>query len=257
MSGPCGMEPRRGTRDSCAFPPEPAVRTHRGLLLRGTDDSALGDRLLPERDAGDGSGLVVRNEQGTVGPDEHVDGTPPCFLALEPALGEGLLGNRLPVPEAHERHPVPDLLLPVPRAVLGDEDLAAVLGGEHRTRVEPHPERRDVGAQLEGRRDEALAGKLLAELRVGDVSSVAVREPEVEAGVRREVQLVGGLSSPSQSRPLSVNHSSFVSGCQSKPTEFLTPRATISKPEPSDLRRAIEAYGSLRLQMLHGAPIGT
>src|SRR5450759_3953910 len=192
MSGPCGMEPRRGTRDSCAFPPEPAVRTHRGLLLRGTDDSALGDRLLPERDAGDGSGLVVRNEQGTVGPDEHVDGTPPCFLALEPALGEGLLGNRLPVPEAHERHPVPDLLLPVPRAVLGDEDLAAVLGGEHRTRVEPHPERRDVGAQLEGRRAEALAGKLLAELRVGDVSSVAVREPEVEAGVRREVQLVGG-----------------------------------------------------------------
>src|SRR5436190_18891673 len=43
------------------------------------------------------------------------------------------------------------------------------------------------------------------------------------------------LASPAQSRPLSVNHSSLVLGCQSKPTELRTPRATTSMPEPSGL----------------------
>ena len=65
------------------------------------------------------------------------------------------------------------------------------------------------------------------------------------------------MSSPIESRPLSVNQSSFVTGCQSNPTVLRTPRAKTSKPVPSGRIRAIEAYGSLRLQMLQGAPIGT
>jgi hypothetical protein len=40
---------------------------------------------------------------------------------------------------------------------------------------------------------------------------------------------------PAQSRPLSVNHNSCVTGCQSKPTVLRTPRATISMPDPSAL----------------------
>ena len=49
----------------------------------------------------------------------------------------------------------------------------------------------------------------------------------------------GGTSSPIMSRPLSVNHSSFVCGCQSKPTLFLTPRATTSMAEPSGFSRVM------------------
>ena len=51
----------------------------------------------------------------------------------------------------------------------------------------------------------------------------------------------GGTSSPIMSRPLSVNQSSFVTGCQSKPTVFLTPRATTSIAEPSGFSRVMLA----------------
>ena len=68
----------------------------------------------------------------------------------------------------------------------------------------------------------------------------------------------GGRSSPIQSRPLSVNHSSFVSGCQSKPTVFRTPEAKISRSFPSGFIRMIEAYRpSFFSHTLHGAPTGT
>ena len=56
------------------------------------------------------------------------------------------------------------------------------------------------------------------------------------AGSRR-LSSSGGWSSPSQSRPLSVNHSSPVPGWKSKPTELRTPRATISGlPPPVDVQ---------------------
>jgi hypothetical protein len=42
-----------------------------------------------------------------------------------------------------------------------------------------------------------------------------------------------GTSSPSASRPLSVNHSSRVAGCQSNPTLLRTPSANTSIPDPS------------------------
>ena len=44
-----------------------------------------------------------------------------------------------------------------------------------------------------------------------------------------------GPALPAQSRPLSVNHNSLVTGCQSKPTVLRMPRATISMPVPSAL----------------------
>lgn len=68
----------------------------------------------------------------------------------------------------------------------------------------------------------------------------------------------GGESSPSQSRPLSVNHSSFVWGWKSMPTVLRPPRATTSWPEPSALMRVITLWRSAAAsQTLHGAPIGT
>jgi hypothetical protein len=67
----------------------------------------------------------------------------------------------------------------------------------------------------------------------------------------------GGNSLPSSSRPLSVNHSSWVTGCQAKPTELRTPLANTSSPVPSGCIRAmVPKIGSSRRQMLHGAPIG-
>ncbi len=50
----------------------------------------------------------------------------------------------------------------------------------------------------------------------------------------------GGTSSPIMSRPLSVNQSSFVTGCQSKPTVLRTPLAKTSMPEPSGLIRVMD-----------------
>ena len=60
------------------------------------------------------------------------------------------------------------------------------------------------------------------------------------------------------SRPLSVNQSSRVCGCQSKPTVLRTPRANTSSPEPSGfIRMIVENRSSSRSQTLQGAPTGT
>ena len=64
-----------------------------------------------------------------------------------------------------------------------------------------------------------------------------------------------GTSSPSQSRAWVAKYSSFVSGCQSKPTLLRTPCATYSKPVPSGFTREMLACVSGGMQMLHGAPM--
>ena len=64
-----------------------------------------------------------------------------------------------------------------------------------------------------------------------------------------------GTSSPSQSRACVAKYSSFVTGCQSKPTLLRTPCAKYSKPLPSALMREMLACVSGGMQMLHGAPM--
>ena len=59
---------------------------------------------------------------------------------------------------------------------------------------------------------------LVAELRILHVAGMAVRETERSPFFGAWFSSSGGMSSPSRSRPLSVNHSSRVRGCQSKPT---------------------------------------
>ena len=74
----------------------------------------------------------------------------------------------------------------------GDEDVVAVLGREHRAGVEAHAVRRDVRAELDGRRVELAARAALAVLGVGQVALVAERVAEVHALLRRAVQRVVG-----------------------------------------------------------------
>ena len=64
-----------------------------------------------------------------------------------------------------------------------------------------------------------------------------------------------GRSSPSMSRPLSVNHI-VPSWFQVKPTVLRMPLATSSMPEPSAFMRTSLAWPGAS-QMLQGAPIGT
>jgi hypothetical protein len=50
-----------------------------------------------------------------------------------------------------ERHPIPNLVAPVPGAVLSDEDPLPVLLGKRFARVEAHAEGRDMGSELHRR----------------------------------------------------------------------------------------------------------
>ena len=86
----------------------------------------------------------------------------------------------------------------------------------------------------------SLHGALAPELGIGDACRRGSTESR-SAGPARGAWFSssGGASSPSMSRPLSVNHSSFVRGCQSKPTELRTPRAKTSSPVPSGFIRVM------------------
>ncbi len=66
----------------------------------------------------------------------------------------------------------------------------------------------------------------------------------------------GGMSSDSQSRWLSVNQSSPVTGWKSKPTVLRMPWATTSRSCPSGVMEKILVYSSDGSQMLQGAPTG-
>ena len=83
----------------------------------------------------------------------------------------------------------------------------------------------------------SLHGMLVAELGILHVTGMTVRESERQPLLRRMIQLVGRNVVAEQSRPLSVNHSSRVCGCQSKPTVLRTPLANISVPVPSGFIR--------------------
>ena len=56
------------------------------------------------------------------------------------------------------------------------------------------------------------------------------------------------------SRPLSVNHSSCVTGCHAKPTLLRMPSAYVSSPVPSGFMRRIAAVIAAGAQMLHVEP---
>src|SRR5437016_6084346 len=144
----------------------------------------------------DGARLVVREEERPVRKLEEVDRPPPRALSVKEPFEEGLVRDRLAPLQPDEHHAIADLPRAVPRTVLGDEDLTAVLRREHGAPVELHPQRGDVRTKPLLRGDELRARPALAEAVVGEVASVTVRIPEVEPGSRRAVQLVGRLVVP-------------------------------------------------------------
>src|SRR6266542_6264586 len=92
------------------------------LFNLGDEDNRFRRELPPITDPIDRSALVVGEEHRAVRSEEQIDGTPPRLLSLQPAFGEDLVSRRPSVLERHEHHAVPDLVSPVPGAVLGDED---------------------------------------------------------------------------------------------------------------------------------------
>src|SRR5690349_13111091 len=199
--------PMYAIRSSCAHPcttttitrTEPACPPREGALSNASSRGASladGARLrvasaaIPH--AVDGPRGVVRDEQRAVGRDGDVRRASPRALALQPALGKRLVGDGPPViVEAHQRDAIADLAAAVPRAVLGDEDLAAISRRKLRSRVETHAERRDVRAEGLRRWRERAARLPAAELRIGNRARVAVREAEIPARARRLVERVG------------------------------------------------------------------
>src|SRR4030095_1571132 len=96
----------------------------------------------------------------------------------------------------HERDAVADRRRAVPGAVLGDEDTAPVLLGEHAARVKAHPDRRDRRNGLGGRARELAARASGVVLRIADAVAVAERITKVLARLRQTIQLVGALGAP-------------------------------------------------------------
>lgn len=92
-------------------------------------------------------------------------------------------------------------------------------------------------AELAHRRHISAARMSRAEFRVRHVAGMAERIPEMLARRGDAVELIVGTSSPIMSAPLSVNQSSCVTGCQSKPTVLRMPRATTSRLLPSAFMR--------------------
>ena len=115
---------------------------------------------------------------------------PLCFV-LQPALREWRVADRLLPLERDEHHPVSNLVRPIPRAVLGDEDLVPIFRREHPAGVEPHADRGDVRAERVRRRDELRTRAFFSVLRIREVAAVAVRISKVQPRLRRVVQFVG------------------------------------------------------------------
>ena len=146
----------------------------------------------------------------------------------------------------------------IPGAMLGDEDLVAICRGEHCTRIEAHAQRRDMGTEVLHRRGELGTLAFAAKLRVGNSAAMTIGIAKVHTRLWGMIEFIGGESSPSQSRPLSVNQSSLVAGCQSNPTVLRMPRAKVSRLVPSG--RMTHNHGvavGIASQILHGAPTGT
>src|SRR5215470_3216163 len=112
--------------------------------------------LLAVADPIDRTGPVVGDEDRAVLGKHDIRRTAEIALVtLDPAGGEDLLLGILAVrPDDHALDARALVLVAIPRAVLGDEDIVLVVGREHVAGVELHAERRDMRAELDDRRRE-------------------------------------------------------------------------------------------------------
>src|ERR1700730_18163373 len=96
--------------------------------------------LLAVADAIDRAGPIVGNEDRTILGEEDIGGTAEiALISLDPARRENLLLGFLAVGTCGDAHDAPALvLMPVPGAVLGDQDRVLVVGGELLSGIELH-----------------------------------------------------------------------------------------------------------------------
>src|ERR1041385_1292251 len=95
--------------------------------------------LFAVADLVDRTGLIVGNEQRSVRREHDIGGPAGDLLSVEPGAGEDLLLGVLAVRiHRHAFDPVAVLLLAIPGAMLGDEDVVLVLGRELVAGVELH-----------------------------------------------------------------------------------------------------------------------
>src|SRR4051794_39414108 len=137
------------------------------LLLQATAASKITD-LLAVADAIDRTGPVVGHEDRAILGKHDVGGTAEIAGGtLEPAFSEDFRLRVLAVgPDDHALDARALVLGAVPGAMLGDQDVVLVLGGEHVAGIELHAERRDVGAEIDDRRRELVALVPHRELRI-------------------------------------------------------------------------------------------
>src|SRR5882757_9127 len=148
--------------------------------------------LLAVADAVDRAGPVVGDEHRAVLGEHDVGRTAEiALIAFEPAGGKDLLLGVLAVgTDDHALDACALVLVPVPGAMLGDEDVVLVLGGELVAGIELHAERRHMGAELGDRWRELRALVTHRKLRIRHIALVAIGITEVLAELRDHVELV-------------------------------------------------------------------
>src|SRR5271165_5136035 len=109
--------------------------------------------LLAVADAIDRAGPIIGNQDRTVLGQDDIGGTAEiALIALDPAGREHFLLGVLAVRTDGDAHDASALIfMPVPGAVLGDQDRVLVVGGELIAGIELHAERSDMGAEVEHR----------------------------------------------------------------------------------------------------------
>src|SRR3954462_11331022 len=107
--------------------------------------------LLAVADAVDRAGPVVRDQNRAVLGQHDIGRTAEIALvAFEPARREDFLLGVLAVGTDDDPLDAGTLIfVPIPGAVLGDEDVVLVLGGELIAGIELHAERSHVSAEIE------------------------------------------------------------------------------------------------------------
>src|SRR5690606_31218479 len=111
------------------------------------------------------------------------------FLAALEADDEGLIVDRAFPVELHTRNAVAVLLAAIPGAMLGNEDLVAIVLRKCLPRVELHAERSNMRTEQLDRRHTLCAIPKMAEFRIFHVLAVAIRKAEIQSGARRDIEL--------------------------------------------------------------------
>src|SRR6201996_8437854 len=148
--------------------------------------------LLAVADAVDRAGPVVGHQDRTVLVEDDVVGTAEIALvALDPARSQNVLLGVLAIGADGDANDAAALIfMPVPGAVLGDQDGVLIVGGKLAAGIELHAERSHMGAEIEHRRGELRALVTHREFWIRGVALVAMRIAEILAELADHVELV-------------------------------------------------------------------